>query len=83
MSKFWQSTIYYLDLECLIEKIDGCINNPERTSTIKVGEHASSGFSMSTISSFKSIENNHDVCRAKDCMKKLCQSFKRARNENN
>ena len=24
---------------------------------------------MSTISSFKSIENKHDACRGKDCMK--------------
>ena len=83
MSKFWRSTVYYLDFECLVEKIDGCINNPERSSTIKVDEHASSGFSMSTILSFKSIENNHDVYGTKDCMKKLCQPFKRARNENN
>ena len=26
------------------------------------------GFSMSTMPSFKSIENNHDVYRGKDCM---------------
>ena len=30
---------------------------------------------MSTISSFKSIENKHDVCRGKDCMKKFCESL--------
>ena len=28
---------------------------------------------MSTISSFKGIENEHDVYRGKDCMKKFCQ----------
>ena len=28
---------------------------------------------MSTISSFKSRENKHDVCRRKDCMKKSCE----------
>ena len=22
------------------------------------------------------IENNHDVCRRKDCMKKFCESFR-------
>ena len=27
---------------------------------------------MSTISSFRSIENKHDVNRGKDCMKKFC-----------
>ena len=30
---------------------------------------------MSTISSFKSIENKHDVYRGKDCMKKYCESL--------
>ena len=31
--------IIYAYLECLIEKIDGCKNNPENVSTTKVGEH--------------------------------------------
>ena len=65
--------IIYADLECLIEKIDGCKNNPENSSTKKVSEHIQSGFSMSTISSFRSIENKHDVYRGKDCMKKFCE----------
>ena len=30
-------------------------------------------FSMSTISSFRSIENKHDVYRGKDCIKKFCE----------
>ena len=53
--------IVYSDLECIIEKIDGCKNNPENPSTTKVNKHIPSGFSMSTISSFRSIENKHDV----------------------
>ena len=36
--------IIYADLECLIEKIDGCKNNPENSSTTKVSEHIPSGF---------------------------------------
>ena len=63
----------YAGLECIIEKIDGCKNNPENSSTTKVGEHIPSGFSMFTISSFSRIENKHDVCRGKDCMKKCCE----------
>ena len=31
---------------------------------------------MSIISSFKSIENKHDVYRGKDCMKKFCESLR-------
>ena len=53
--------IIYADLECLIKNIDGCKNNPENSSTTKVGEHGPSGFSRSTKSSFKSTENKHDV----------------------
>ena len=38
--------IIYGDLECLIEKIDGCKNNSENLSKTKVGEHIPSCFSM-------------------------------------
>ena len=31
--------IIYVDLECLVEKIDGCKNNSENSLTTKVGEH--------------------------------------------
>ena len=37
----------------------------------------SSGFSMSTTSSCKSFENNHDVYRGKECMKNLCESLRK------
>ena len=53
--------IIYADLECLFKKIDRCNNNLEDLSTAKVGEHISSGFSMSTISPFESIENKCGV----------------------
>ena len=52
--------ITYADLECWIETIDGCKNNPENSSTTKVSKHISTGISMSTISSFKRIENKHN-----------------------
>ena len=63
--------IIYADLQCIIEKIDGCKNNLKNSSTTKVSRHIKSGFSMSTVSSFKSIEDKHDVYRGKDCMKKF------------
>ena len=62
--------IIYVCLECIIEKIDGCKNNPENSSTTKVSEHVPSGFPMSRISSFRSIENKHDVYRGTKCTKK-------------
>ena len=58
-----------------MKKMDGCKNNSENSSATKVSEHTPSGFSMPTISSFRSIENKHDVYRGKDCMKKFCQSL--------
>ena len=65
--------IIYVDLECMIEKIDGCKNNPENSSTKKGGKHIPSGFSMFTILPFKYIENKHDVYKGKGCMKKFCE----------
>ena len=49
--------IIYADLERIIEKIDRCKNNPENSSTANVSKHIPSGFSMATISSFRSMEN--------------------------
>ena len=64
------------DLECAIEKIDRYKNNPGNSSTTKASEHIPSDFSVYTISSFKSIENKHNVYRGKDCMKKFCGSLR-------
>ena len=69
--------IIYADLECITEKIDGCKNNTEYQSTAKVSKHIPSGFSVPTISSFKSIENKHDEYRGKDCIKKFCESVRK------
>ena len=60
----------------VIEKIDGYKNNPENSSTAKVSKHILSGFSMPTISSFRSIEKKHDVYRGKNCIKKFCEFFR-------
>ena len=68
--------IIYADLECIIEKIDGCKNIPENSSTTKVSEHIPSSSSMSIISSFRSIESEHAVYRGKDCIKKFCESLR-------
>ena len=53
--------IFYADLECTIEKIDGCKINPENLSSTKVSKYSSSGFSMSIIPSFRGTENNQHV----------------------
>ena len=45
--------IIHADLQCMIEKIDGCKNNTEHSYTTKVSKHIPLGFSTSTISSTK------------------------------
>ena len=50
--------VIYADLEPLLEKIDGCKTNPEKSSTTKRIKHVLSGYSISTISSFEDIKNN-------------------------
>ena len=71
--------IIYADLEFFTEKSNECNKNPENLSTAKISEHIPSGFYMSTISSFKSIENQKDVFRGKDYMKKFCESLREHR----
>ena len=50
--------IIYADIESLIIKIDECANNPEKSSTTKIGEHILCGYSMSTILGFYDIEDD-------------------------
>ena len=71
--------IIYADFECLIEKTDGRKTNPENSLTEKVDKHIPSGFSMSTISSFKSLENKHDVFRGTRLHEKVLRLFNIAR----
>ena len=68
--------ITYADPESLMEKINVCRNNPEKPSTTKGSEHIPSGFSISAITSFKGIENKHNVYKGKDCMNKICESLR-------
>ena len=74
-NQYWKSDktpfIIYADLECILEKTDGCQSNPKNSSSTKVNKHIPTDFSMSTISSFRSMENKHDVYRGKDYMKKF------------
>ena len=66
--------VIYTDLKYSLEKIYGCKNHPENSSTKKVNEHIPLGSSMSIIISFRSIENKHNVYRGKGWMKKFCKS---------
>ena len=64
--------IIYADIESLSRKIDGCVNNPENSSTTK-NMWVYCGYSMSTICAFDHIQNRHNLYRGEDCMKKFCE----------
>ena len=68
--------INYANLQCSVEKTDRCKINPENSSTTKVGDNIPSDFSVSTISSFESIEKKHDVYTSQDYTKKFCKSLR-------
>ena len=50
-------------------------NNPENSSTTKIGEHIPCGYSTSTICTFDHIENKHNLYRGKNYMKKFSESL--------
>ena len=54
------SFIFYVDIESLLEKIDTCHSNPEKSSTTKINKHAICGYSLFTYCSFDTIKNKYD-----------------------
>ena len=68
--------IIYADLECLLEKINTCYNNPEESSTTKINKHTPSGYSISTHCSFDKSKNKLNYYRRKDCMKRFCKDLR-------
>ena len=38
--------VIYADLESILEKVSGCENDPEKSSTIKVKKHIASAYSL-------------------------------------
>ena len=68
--------IIYLDLECLLEKIGTCYNNPEESSTTKINHHTPSGYSIFTHCSFDKSKNKLSYYRGEDCMKRFCKDLK-------
>ena len=59
--------VIYADLECLLEKIITCQNNPKESSTTEINKHTPSGYSLFTHCSFY---------KYKDCMKKFCKDLR-------
>ena len=68
--------IIYGDLECLLEKMSTCYNNPEESSITEINKHTPSGYSLFTHCSFDKTKNKLDYYRGKDCMKKFCKDLR-------
>ena len=65
----WVPFIIFADLESLLEKMNTCHNNPEKSSTTKINKHTPSGSSLFTHCSFDTTKNKLDYYRGKNCMK--------------
>ena len=68
--------IIYADLECLLEKIDTCHNNPEKSYTEKKAKHKPSGYSLVTCCSFDKTKTAWNYYRGKDCMEIFCKDLR-------
>ena len=68
--------VIYADLECLLEKMSTCINNPNESSTNKINKHTPSGYSIFTHCSFDKSKNKLNYYRCKDCMKKFSKDLR-------
>ena len=68
--------VIYADLECLLEKMSTCQNNPNKSSTTKINKHTPSGYSLFTHCSFDESKNKFNYYRGDDCMKKFCKHLR-------
>ena len=67
--------VVYADLECLLEKMSTCQNNPNESSTTEINKHIPSGYPLFNHCSFDQTKNNYS--RGKDCMKKFCKDLRK------
>ena len=68
--------VIYADLECLLEKMSTCINNPNESCTTKINKHTPSGYSIFTHCSFDKSKNKLNYYRGKDCVKKFSKDLR-------
>ena len=66
----------YADLDCLLEKMSTCQNDPNKSSTTKINKHTPSGYSIFTNCSFNESKNKISYYRGDDCMKKFCKDLR-------
>ena len=67
--------VIYADLECLLEKIDSCQNDPEKPFTEKKAEYTPSVYSWITCCSFNESKNEWGYYRGKDRIEIFCKDL--------
>ena len=68
--------ITYADLECLIEKIDTCQNNSEKSYIENKAKHIPLGYSLVTCCSYDRSKDERNHYRGEDCMDKFCNNLR-------
>ena len=68
--------VTYADLECLLEKMHSCQNNPEKYYIEKRIKHTHSGYPLFTNCSFDETKNKLDCYKGKDCMERFCKDLR-------
>ena len=66
----------YADLECLLEKVDACHDNPEKSYTEKKAKHKPSGYSLVTCCSFDKTKTAWNYYTGKDCIEIFCKDLR-------
>ena len=61
--------VIYADLKSILEKINGCKNDLEKSSTIKVNKHTASGCSLFSHCLVDRTKNKVDYYRGKNYMR--------------
>ena len=80
MLKYNHLFITDADLESLLERIDTCHDNPERSSSTKLNKHTPSYYSLFTHCSFNNLNKKLDYYIGrdwgKDCVERFCKDLK-------
>ena len=66
----------YANLECLLEKLSTCQNNPNKSSTTKINKHIPSSYSIFPHCLFDESKNKPNYYRGDYCMKKFCKDLR-------
>ena len=61
----------------MLQKIDTCQSNPEKSLLIKISKHSACGHSLFTHCSFDTTKIKHDYYRSKDCKENFSRDLKK------